>query len=80
MTAVGVGFNETYIASLKAAGIEVLSYQGERLQMSPRSDQDFTAFWQVTAQAGVEIRYLGLDHATLEDAVVAVMEGGQRDQ
>ena len=75
LTAIGVGFNESYIRTLRSAGIEILSYKGEQLQMSPRSDQEFMAFWKATAEAGVEIRYLGRDRTTLEDAVVAVMEG-----
>ncbi len=33
-------------------------------------------FWKLVTECGAEVRYLGRDLPTLEDAVVAVMESG----
>ena len=45
---------------------------------SSPADEDLTIFWRLAAERNAEVRYLGSDALTLEDAVVSVMEGKAR--
>ncbi|MBU1699684.1 MAG: ABC transporter ATP-binding protein [Candidatus Eisenbacteria bacterium] len=70
----GTGFVDDFIQSLKGAGMEILHFTNNRLSFLARNDDDLRLFWQAAAERNVEIRQLSREIATLEDAVVDVME------
>jgi hypothetical protein len=75
-TLVAVGRSLDRVAeTLAASGITVTETDPERIVFQIASDEQLLAFWNVEAGADAEVRSLGRDHPTLEDAVVAVMEG-----
>jgi ABC-2 type transport system ATP-binding protein len=75
-TLVAVGRSLDRVAeTLAASGITVTETDPERIVFQIASDEQLLAFWNVVAGADAEVRSLGRDHPTLEDAVVAVMEG-----
>ena len=59
---------------LKSAGIEVQKIEQDRISLLVRDDSDLLYFWRAAADRGIEIRHLNREIATLEDAVVDVME------
>jgi ABC-2 type transport system ATP-binding protein len=74
LVAAGTGLDRV-AAKLTASGITVTEGGPERLVFQVASDDQLLAFWKIVAGEGAEVRSLGRDHPTLEDAVVAVMEG-----
>jgi ABC-2 type transport system ATP-binding protein len=62
---------------LAPLGIAVTEAGPERLVFQITSEEQLLAFWKVVAGEEAEVRSLGRDHPTLEDAVVAVMEGNR---
>jgi ABC-2 type transport system ATP-binding protein len=74
MVAVGTGLDQEFAKKLDAAGFRVEEVGKEQIVFSP-GRSDLMGFWKLASETGAEIRYLGRDHRTLEDAVVEVMEG-----
>ncbi len=72
----GDGVGGAFIQALTNAGITVKPDGDTRVHVEPRNDDDLRLFWRVAADAGVEVRHLGRDVPTLEDAVVTAMEHG----
>jgi len=75
MVAVGEGLGPDFAARLAASGLRVVDAQEGRIVFAGSGDAELLRFWKLVAEAGAEVRFLGRDHPTLEDAVVAVMEG-----
>lgn len=74
MLATGSGFDAAFVARLGELGFADASGSSERLVFRSRADGDLMPFWRLAAESGVEVRFLGRDHPTLEQAVIAVME------
>jgi len=74
MLATGSGFDAAFVGRLGELGFADASGTSERLVFRSRADGDLMPFWRLAAETGVEVRFLGRDHPTLEDAVIAVME------
>lgn len=79
MVAMGDGLDSEFAKGLLALGYADPSARAGRLIFGPRSDGDLLPFWALAAERGAEIRHLARDLPTLEDAVVAVMEGGRHE-
>jgi len=77
LVAEGSGLGADFAAALENAGYRVRREGDEALAFEP-SDEDLGIFWKLAADRDVEVRYLGSDALTLEDAVVSVMEGKVR--
>lgn len=75
MVAMGEGLGPEFAARLAGSGIRVVDAREGRIVFASSGDDELLRFWGLVAEAGAEVRYLGSDHPTLEDAVVAVMEG-----
>jgi ABC-2 type transport system ATP-binding protein len=75
LVAVGEGLDGAFAEKMKGVGLDVKEAATDRVVFLARSDRDLLGFWRLAAEEGVEVRYLGRDHPTLEEAVVAVMEG-----
>lgn len=76
MVAKGAGLGPSLAADLAAAGYAVREQAEGRLVFEPISDPDLHTFWRLAGAAGAEVRFLGRELQSLEDAVVNVMEGG----
>ena len=74
MLAHGSGLDEAFALRLGKAGFRDASASGNRLVFRLPVDGDIMPFWQLASECGAEVRYLGRDHPTLEEAVIAVME------
>ncbi len=70
----GTGFNSEFVHALQGEGIDVLRHTPERIFFTTRGDDDLRSFWSLTYSHGLEIRQLGREVLTLEDAVIEVME------
>ncbi len=77
MLATGSGFDVAFANRLAELGFAEISGTGERIVFRSRADGDLMPFWRLAAETGVEVRFLGRDHPTLEEAVITVMEGGR---
>lgn len=75
LTAEGAGFGESFRTALEEAGISVIGGDEEGITIASRGDDDLRVFWRLVHEHGLEVRHLGRRVATLEDAVVRVMEG-----
>jgi ABC-2 type transport system ATP-binding protein len=80
LVAVGAGLDREFAMDLARLGFGEPSADGERMSFRPRADGDLLPFWRLAAERGAEVRHLSQDMPTLEDAVVAVMEGESRGQ
>jgi ABC-2 type transport system ATP-binding protein len=78
MLALGSGLDEAFAARLVTLGFAEASGSGDRLVFRLPPNGDLLPFWSLASERGVEVRFLGRDHPTLEEAVIAVMEGGSR--
>lgn len=77
LIAEGAGLDAAFADALANAGYRVRSEGDEILAFEP-ADEDLTIFWRLAAERRAEVRYLGRDALTLEQAVVSVMEGHGR--
>jgi len=75
MVAVGEGLTPEFAERLGGLGVSVIDRAEGRIVFTGAGDAELLRFWGLVAETGAEVRYLGRDHPTLEDAVVAVMEG-----
>jgi ABC-2 type transport system ATP-binding protein len=78
MLATGSGFDDAFAGRLSDLGFSEINGSGERLVFRARADGDLLPFWTLAAERGAEVRFLGRDHPTLEEAVIAVMEEAPR--
>jgi ABC-2 type transport system ATP-binding protein len=77
----GAGLDAGFGEALAGRGYAIVETDADRVVFDPRTDVDLTTFWQVALERGVEVRALGRDLPSLEDAVVTAMEdahGGRR--
>jgi ABC-2 type transport system ATP-binding protein len=70
----GGGFDDAFADSLREYGYSVSERNGERIVFEPNDDRDLREFWRLAAERGAEVRSLGRELTTLEDAVVHKME------
>jgi ABC-2 type transport system ATP-binding protein len=74
MVATGPGLDEEFARVLREAGVTASAPAPEIVQFSAADSTALLTFWQVAAARKAEIRSLGRDVPTLEEAVVTVME------
>jgi ABC-2 type transport system ATP-binding protein len=74
IAAAGLGLDARFAAELAAAGPEVIAQQDGRIVFTSRGDEDLQTFWKLAHEHGLEVRHLGGEVVTLEDAVVRMME------
>ena len=72
----GQGIDESFAEELKKAGYDVQEVGHEFIIFEAPGDEALSIFWKTAADRGVEVRSLGREVPTLEEAVVTVMEGG----
>jgi ABC-2 type transport system ATP-binding protein len=77
MVATGGGLDAAFADALASAGYMVRERNGERVIFDPAADTDLREFWRLAAERGAEVRSLGRDLPTLEDAVVDAMENAK---
>lgn len=77
LIAEGAGLDAAFADALANAGYRVRKEADDAIAFEP-SDEDLGTFWRLAAERGAEVRYLGRDAMTLEQAVVSVMEGHVR--
>ncbi len=71
----GDGLGEALAGQLHQAGVVVHHCQpGQVIFQS--TDAAVAAFWRLAAEAGAEVRHLGTEARSLEEAVVSAMQGG----
>jgi ABC-2 type transport system ATP-binding protein len=76
MIAVGDGLGPPFAEAMAARGFEVLETGEDRIVFRDGTEVGLLEFWKLAAERGAEVRSLGRDLPTLEQAVVAVMERG----
>ncbi|MCP4546072.1 MAG: ABC transporter ATP-binding protein [bacterium] len=74
LIAEGSGLDAEFAATLTAAGIQVLNHTEQRIEFISHGNDDLALFWRIAGERGAELRRLGCDVVTLEDAVVDMME------
>ncbi len=74
LVAEGSGFDPALVARLTASGVRTEARGDGRLVLRPATDAELLTFWRVVTESGAEVRHLGREIPTLEDAVVGVME------
>lgn len=74
LVATGEGLGGEFARKLEEAGFRIEESGEERIVFT--SSKDLMIFWKLVTECEAEVRYLGRDLPTLEDAVVAVMESG----
>jgi ABC-2 type transport system ATP-binding protein len=74
LVATGEGLGGEFARKLREAGFQIEESSEERIVFT--ASQDLMIFWKLVTECEAEVRYLGRDLPTLEDAVVAVMESG----
>jgi ABC-2 type transport system ATP-binding protein len=77
MVAKGAGLGAHVASDLVAVGYTIREQAEGRLVFEPSGDPDLHHFWRLASAANAEVRFLGRELQSLEDAVVNVMEGGQ---
>ena len=65
--------------ALSRAGLEVLSRQENRVVFTSRGEEDLRTFWRLVYELDLEVRHLGREVVTLEDAVVRMMGQGNTE-
>ncbi len=73
IVAAGAGLGRL-VGSLEAAQIRILAQDADRITFVSKGDEDLRTFWQLVGAQGLEVRHLGREALTLEDAVVSMME------
>lgn len=76
VVAMGMGLDDSFAEGLSARGYTIREHGAERIAFEPHDDADLRVFWQLAAERGAEVRALGRDVPTLENAVVLAMEHG----
>ena len=71
--AVGPGLDAELVEALRAAGLRAEVAGPDRLVLTATRDDEVLTFWRVVTERGAEVRSLGRDVPTLEDAVLEAM-------
>ncbi len=74
MVARGPGLGLAVADELTASGYTVLEQSEHAVRFEPVDDLDLDRFWRAVVEEDAEVRFLGRDLPSLEDAVVAAME------
>jgi ABC-2 type transport system ATP-binding protein len=74
LVAEGSGLDQDLAARLTASGVRAEARGEGRMTVRPATDADLLNFWRMVTESGAEVRHLGREVPTLEDAVVDVME------
>ncbi len=74
VVAVGEGLDSAFADELARRGYGIRERDTERIAFEPIDDADLREFWRLAAERGAEVRALGRDLPTLENAVVLAME------
>ena len=72
--ATGVGLDSDFADALGQRGYDIRVKEHDRITFEPRKDSDLREFWRLASERGAEVRSLGHDVPTLEDAVIRAME------
>jgi ABC-2 type transport system ATP-binding protein len=80
MVAMGDGLGGEFAEALAARGLEVLETGEDRIVFRDGAEGGLLEFWKLAAERGAEVRTLGRDLPSLEEAVVTVMERGGHDR
>ncbi len=75
LVARGSGLDEAFARRLEEAGCTVHGRDAEKIVFSPGANGDLMVFWRLADETGAEVRYLGREIPSLEDAVVSAMGG-----
>jgi ABC-2 type transport system ATP-binding protein len=70
----GEGIDGPFAEALAARGYTIREREAERIAFEPDGDPDLREFWKLARDRGAEVRALGRDLPTLENAVVLAME------
>lgn len=76
VVAMGYGIDAEFAEALAARGYSIRENESERIAFEPNDDKDLRQFWALAVERGAEVRALGRDVPTLENAVVLAMERG----
>ena len=68
----GAGLGPELAARLREAGVIVLDCKAGEIRFES-SDEALRSFWRLAAEAGAEVRHLGAEVRSLEEAVVSMM-------
>lgn len=74
----GAGLDEGFAAALQQAGYRIAEHGAAHVVFDPVDDPELRHFWAVAADRGAQVRSLGSDDPSLEDAVVRML-GGSSD-
>ncbi len=74
ITAEGPNLDGELAAALGRAGLRVLDQHPGRIVFASQGDEDLRTFWRLVHERGLEVRGLGREVITLEEAVVELME------
>jgi ABC-2 type transport system ATP-binding protein len=72
--AMGEGLDASFAEALAACGYVIRERDGDRVAFEPEGDPELREFWKLACERGAEVRTLGRDLPTLENAVVLAME------
>jgi ABC-2 type transport system ATP-binding protein len=70
----GEGLGADFAQALEQRGYSVREQNSERIAFEPNDDRELRDFWRLAAERGAEVRSLGRELRSLEDAVVQAME------
>lgn len=74
VVASGEGLDAAFAEVLGQHGYSIRNQDGERIAFEPNDDRELHRFWQLAAERGAEVRSLGRELRSLEDAVVHAMK------
>lgn len=72
----GRGLDAAFATLLTSSGIVVTDIRANGVQFVATNDNQWRTFWRLVAERQAEVRSLGPQSASLEDAVVHMMESG----
>ena len=74
VVASGEGLDAAFAEVLGQRGYSIRNQDGERIAFEPNDDRELRRFWRLAAERGAEVRSLGRELRSLEDAVVHAMK------
>jgi ABC-2 type transport system ATP-binding protein len=74
LRATGDGLDAELAAELEQGGYRIVERRADHLLFEPTGDPELHRFWRAAAERGAEVRSLGRESRSLEDAVVQSME------
>ena len=72
--ATGEGLDAQFTEALASCGYSIRNQDAERISFEPNDDHELREFWRLAAERGAEVRALGRDLPSLENAVILAME------